>query len=300
MRRVAITGVLLACGLFVTGIFAAAPEPPLPKPPARRSMASPAHRPASVLDNHLLVSWYGSPWTGRMGVLGRWHGQELADGLKKQAAAYAKVSNKQVLPAYELIATVAQPLPGPDGMYRRRESREVIDRMLREAREAGVKLILDVQTGRSTVMDEILYLQPYLEQPEVYLALDPEFSMGTDGVPGRRIGTMRASEVNDAIAVLEFLVLSRRLPSKVLIVHQFTTGMLPDKEQILSSPILDVVLSVDGFGGQALKRSTYRACMRQGMLPFSGFKLFYLQDTNLLEPAEVLALSPAPALVIYQ
>jgi hypothetical protein len=300
MRRVAITGILLACGLFVTATFAAAPAPPLPQPPVRRITAPPVHYPASVLDKNLLVTWYGSPWTGRMGVLGRLRGRELADGLKKQAAAYAKVSSKPVLPAYELIATVAQPQPGRDGRYRRRESREVIDRMLREARAAGVKLILDVQTGRSNVMDEILYLLPYLEQPDVYLALDPEFSMGTDGVPGRRIGTMRASEVNDAIAVLEFLILSRRLPSKVLIVHQFTTGMLPDKEQILSSPLLDVVLSVDGFGGQALKRSTYRACMRQGMLPFSGFKLFYLQDTNLLEPAQVMALSPSPALVIYQ
>jgi hypothetical protein len=301
MRRVAITtAILLACGVFVTVIFADAPMPPLPQPPTRPSRSAPVHRPASVLDKHLLVSWYGSPWTGRMGVLGRLHGQELADGLKKQAAAYAKVSKKPVMPAYELIATVAQPMPGPDGTYRRRESREVIDRMLREARAAGMKLILDVQTGRSTVMDEILYLLPYLEQPDVYLALDPEFSMGTDGVPGRRIGTMRASEVNDAIAVLEFVILSRRLPSKVLIVHQFTTGMLPDKEQILSSPLLDVVLDVDGFGGQALKRSTYRACMRQGMLPYSGFKLFYLQDTNLFEPAEVLALSPPPALVIYQ
>lgn len=301
MRRVAITtGILLACGVFVTVIIAAAPMPPLPKPPERPSRSAPVHRPASVLDNHLLVSWYGSPWTGRMGVLGRLHGQELADGLKKQAAAYAKISKKPVMPAYELIATVAQPMPGPDGTYRRRESREVIDRMLREARAAGMKLILDIQTGRSAVMDEILYLLPYLEQPDVYLALDPEFSMGTDGVPGRRIGTMRASEVNDAIAVLEFVILSRRLPSKVLIVHQFTTGMLPDKAQILSSPLLDVVLDIDGFGGQALKRSTYRACMRQGTLPYSGFKLFYLQDTNLFEPADVLALSPPPALVIYQ
>ena len=129
-----------------------------------------------------------------MGVLGRLRGQELAEGLKKQAAAYAKVSNKQVLPAYELIATVAQPQPGADGRYRRRESREVIDRMLRDARAAGVKLILDVQTGRSTVMDEVLYLLPYLEQPDVYLALDPEFSMGADEVPGRRIGTTENRE----------------------------------------------------------------------------------------------------------
>lgn len=300
MRRAAITGILLACGLFVAGVFAATPSiPPVPHPP-RKPAAKPVTHPSSVLDNHLLVAWYGSPWTGRMGILGRLSGKALADGLKEQAAAYAKVSNKRVLPAYELIATVAQPLPGRDGMYRRRESREVIDRMLGEARKAGVKLILDIQTGRSNVMDEILYLLPYLEQPDVYLALDPEFSMGTDGVPGRRIGTMPASEVNDAIAVLEFLIASRNLPPKVLIVHQFTTGMLPDKERILSSPFLDVVLSVDGFGGQALKRSTYRACMRQGMLPYSGFKLFYIQDTNLLQPAEVMALSPSPSLVIYQ
>jgi hypothetical protein len=100
--------------------------------------------------------------------------------------------------------------------------------------------------------------------------------------------------------VLEFLISSKNLPPKVLIVHQFTTGMLPDKERILASPLLDVVLSVDGFGGQALKRSTYRACMRQGMLPYSGFKLFYIQDTDLLQPAQVLALTPPPALVIYQ
>ena len=80
----------------------------------------------------------------------------------------------------------------------------------------------------------------------------------------------------------------------------FGLGHLRVQPAHLPRPLLDVVLSVDGFGGQALKRSTYRACMRQGMLPFSGFKLFYLQDTNLLEPAQVMALTPSPALIIYQ
>jgi len=111
---------------------------------------------------------------------------------------------------------------------------------------------------------------------------------------------MDADDINWAIGYLAEIAATYRLENRVLIVHQFTTAMLPDKEQILSSPLLDVVLSVDGFGGQALKRSTYRACMRQGMLPFSGFKLFYLQDTNLLEPAQVMALTPSPALIIYQ
>ena len=300
MRR-AVIGIALAGGIFVAATFAAAPpRPPLPPSPSARLVAIPVTHPPSILDKHLLVTWYGSPWTGKMGILGRLQGKALADGLKKQADAYAKVTKKPVLPAYELIAVVAQAQPGSDGMYRRRESREVIDRMLRDARAAGIKLILDIQTGRSTVMSEILSLLPYLEQPDVYLALDPEFSMGSDGIPGRRIGTMRADEVNDAIALLEHVIRRRNLPPKILIVHQFTTGMLPDKERIDASPLLDIVLDMDGFGPPELKRSTYRAVLRQRPLAFTGFKLFYIQDTNLLEPAQVLALTPQPSLIIYQ
>jgi hypothetical protein len=235
-----------------------------------------------------------------MGILGRLSGGALSDGLRQQAKAFASVSDKPVLPAYELIAVVAQPQPGRDGLYRRRESREVIDRMLREARKAGFKLILDVQTGRSTVLRELAYLAPYLAEPDVYLALDPEFSMRSGEVPGRRVGEMRASEVNDAIAVLEHLMARHRLPPKVLIVHQFTMGMLPDKERIWSSPRIDVVLDMDGFGSPALKRHTYRSVLHQRPLEFTGFKLFYIQDTDLLQPSDVLALRPRPSVVIYQ
>ena len=120
------------------------------------------------------------------------------------------------------------------------------------------------------------------------------------GFRGDVIGTMRASEVNDAILVLEQLQDRYHLPPKVLIVHQFTTGMLPDKEKIWESDVVDIVLSADGFGSQALKRNTYGAVLRQHSLEFSGFKLFYIQDTDLLKPAQVLALTPPPAVVIYQ
>jgi len=253
-----------------------------------------------VLDTSLLVTWYGNPWSERMGILGRMDGDALAAGLKRQAAAYAAVTKKQVVPAYELVAVIGQPQPGRDGRYRRRESRQVIDRMLREARAAGFKLILDVQTGHSTVLDELSYLAPYLQEPDVYLALDPEFSMGAGGVPGERIGQMHADDVNDAIAVLEYLQERYLLPPKVLIVHQFTMDMLPDKEKIWSSSTLDVVLVADGFGSPALKRHTYSMVLRQHPLALSGFKLFYIQDTNLLQPSQVVALTPSPSVVIYQ
>ena len=304
MRRVC----LLIAILFLVplALFAAADAVTLPPPPAAPKLFTTPDRPlrsgqsGSVLEKNLLVTWYGNPWSGRMGILGRLEGSALAEGLKRQAAGYAAVTRKPVLPAYELVAVVAQPLPGRDGRYRRRESRHVIDRMLQAARAAGFKLILDVQTGRSTVLAELSYLAPYLQQPDVYLALDPEFSMGTDGVPGKRIGQMQANEVNDAIGVLEYLQARHQLPPKVLIVHQFTTGMLPDKEKIWSSSAVDIVLAADGFGSPALKRHTYATVLRQRSLAFSGFKLFYIQDSELLQPSQVLALTPPPAVIIYQ
>lgn len=304
MRRALLSFAVLAL-LSVTVMSTAAsgtsPAPP-PAPPTLAKSSSKADRAdsSSVLANSLLVTWYGNPWSERMGILGRLDGDALAAGLKKQAAAYAAVTDKRVIPAYELVTIIGQPQPGRDGGYRRRESHAVIERTLKAARAAGFKLILDVQTGHSSVLSELSYLAPYLQEPDVYLALDPEFSMGDGGVPGERIGQMRADDVNDAIDVLEYVQERYRLPRKVLMVHQFTMAMLPDKEKIWSSPALDIVLVADGFGAPALKRHTYSMVLRQHALPFSGFKLFYIQDTDLLQPSQVLALTPAPSVVIYQ
>jgi hypothetical protein len=304
MRPARISLVLVALlTLTVLGAGASGTPPPPPAAPGFTRQSDPsssARQSPRVLDTSLLVTWYGNPWSERMGILGRMKGESLAAGLKRQAAAYAAVTDKSVVPAYELVAVIGQPQPGRDGQYRRRESRQVIDRMLREARAAGFKLILDVQTGHSTVLSELSYLAPYLQEPDVYLALDPEFSMGNGGVPGQRIGQMHADDVNDAIAVLEYLQERYQLPPKVLIVHQFTMDMLPDKEKIWSSSMLDVVLVADGFGSPALKRHTYSMVLRQRSLAFSGFKLFYIQDTDLLQPKQVLALTPSPSVIIYQ
>lgn len=281
---------LLSVTVIAGAGSATSPAPPPPPVPARAGARTPGADTSSVLAGNVLVTWYGNPWSERMGILGRLDDHALAEGLKKQAAAYQAVTDKHVIPAYELVTIIGQPQPGRDGGYRRRESYAVIDRMLRAARAAGFKLILDVQTGHSTVLAELSYLAPYLQQPDVYLALDPEFSMGDGGVPGQRIGEMYAEDVNNAIDVLEYVQERHRLPRKVLMVHQFTMAMLPDKEKIWTSPTIDIVLVADGFGPPALKRHTYSMVLRQHALAFSGFKLFYIQDTNLLEPSQVLSL----------
>ena len=249
------------------------------------------------LDSHLLVTWYGNPHSARMGVLGQATGAERARALQQQAAAYAALTARAVTPAYHLVAVIAQ----PSGDYcRRRESESVVRALLTEARAYGFKLVLDIQPGHASVRGEVDSLRPFLNEPDVYLALDPEFAMQPGQTPGRQIGSMRAADVNAAIEVLEAAIAEHQLPPKVLIVHQFTLAMLPDKQNVRASALVDVVLNMDGFGSQSLKLSSYRAVMRQRQLPFAGIKLFYRQDTNLFAPQQILALQPPPAVVIYQ
>ena len=235
-----------------------------------------------------------------MGVLGQKSGTARADSLRQQAAAYQALTTKKVVMAYHLVAVVAQAAPGVDGMYRRRESTAVIRGLLDEARANGFRLVLDVQPGRSSVRTEVAALRPFLEEPDVYLALDPEFALSEPDIPGRKIGAIRAADINGVLDLLEQLIADGDLPAKVLIVHQFQWGMLPDKAKVRTSPLVDVVLNMDGLGPQALKRSTYRAIDRQGRFAFAGFKLFYQQDSQLFNPAQVMSLSPVPSVVIYQ
>lgn len=292
---VVVAGLLVGCHAARPGEPAAAAQPPSEAPPPEATPPPP--RP--LLSEHLLVTWYGNPRTGRMGVLGRHHGSGLAAGLRKQADAYAPLTRKRVLAAYHLVAVIAQPAAGKDGMSRRRETAETIQRMLDEARANGFKLILDVQPGHSTVKAELNHLRPFLQQPDVYLALDPEFAMPKGEPPGRKIGRMAASDVNDAIDFLDAIVREHTLPPKVLIVHQFTMNMLRDKQNIRDSPVVDVVLDVDGFGDRPLKRAMYTMVTRRP-LEFTGFKLFYEEDTNLMREQDVMRLEPEPAVIIYQ
>jgi hypothetical protein len=235
-----------------------------------------------------------------MGVLGQKTGAARAEALRQQAAAYQELTTKKVLMAYHLVAVVAQAAPGADGKYRRREPASVIQALLDEARANGFRLVLDVQPGRASVRDEVAALRPFLEEPDVDLALDPEFALNEPDVPGHKIGAIRAADINAALDLLEQIIADGELPAKVMIVHQFRWDMLPDKAKVRTSPLVDLVLNMDGFGSQTLKLSTYRAIDRQGRFPFAGFKLFYQQDSQLYSPAQVMSLNPVPSVVIYQ
>ena len=254
-----------------------------------------------LLPGHRIVAYYGNPLVPAMGVLGQGSPDQMLARLQQQAAAYATADPKTpVQPALELIVTVAQGGAGSDGMYRARMDPAMVDQVLGWANSKGYLLILDVQPGRSTFAAEVQPLLPYLQRPNVELAMDPEFAMHGNEVPGQTYGSVDAAAVNEMIQTLGNLVAANHLPPKVLIVHRFRQDMLIDSSAIRPSPLVQVVIDMDGFGSMAEKLSSYNAYIRAQPVQFAGVKLFYQQDRPVFTPQLALGLTPTPSVVIYQ
>lgn len=285
-----------------------------PPPPdtARRVEAPPPRRPererllrGALLPTRRIVAYYGNPLSENMGILGQLPPDQMLARLEREVAAWEQADpGTPVQPALHMIAVVAAGDAGADGKFRIRQPKRAIDRVLSWAERSDAIVFLDIQPGRSTVQAELPHLLPYLRRPHVHLALDPEWAMGSDGIPGRRIGSLDVSAINHAIDTLARLVEEHGLPPKVLVVHRFTQSMVRNLAALDSDPRVQVVLNMDGWGPPSTKIAAYRNFVAPAPVQFKGFKLFYRNDTRgssqMMTPAQILQLSPAPIYIQYQ
>ncbi|MCW2958605.1 MAG: hypothetical protein JWP18_1408, partial [Solirubrobacterales bacterium] len=284
------TGSAAAAG---TGSAAAASDVPKAAPPelpggGRRIF--PARR---------VVAFYGNPQDDELGILGIGPQAKMLAKLEQQAKPYAR-KTRPILPALELIATVAAASPGADGSHTLHTPPELIDRYLRAARKAKALLILDIQPGLNDFPTEMRRYIKWLKEPDVSLALDPEWRVQRGQVPGQVIGSVTAAEVNQTSADLAQLTKANNLPEKLFVIHQFTDGMVTNPELVVNRRGLATVFNVDGFGAKPNKVNKYKALVVGKERFRHGFKLFYKEDLGLMKPASVMALTPRPDLVVYE
>jgi hypothetical protein len=273
------------------------------EPPAKEAKeAGPEELPRggrSLLPEYRLVGFYGAPQDDALGARGIGTPAEASKRLLEQAKAYE--GRKPVMPVYELIATIASAHPGEDGLYRTRQPHSVIKEFLAEARRNRGILLLDIQPGRADFDDEVRRLKRYLDEPDVGLALDPEWHVGPDELPGDVIGSIGATEVNQIAEGLAETVERLDLPEKLFVIHQFTGDMITSKELLVPQDALATVLNVDGFGDAPNKIAKYDELHPKRATGLaSGFKLFYEEDFGLMTPDDVLGLKPPPDLIVYE
>ena len=305
-RRRQATALAVLLGVVVLVVVAVAVgggggDDPAKKPGKEQAAEKPPELPRGgrrIFPDNRVVAFYGAPQDEELGVLGIGSPREAARKLERVTKRYAR-KTRPAIPAMELIAVIAANAPGEDGLWRNRQEPEVIDRYLRAARRAKALLLLDIQPGHSDFLVEARRLERWLREPDVGLALDPEWQ--TPGVqPGTEIGSATSQQVNAVSAWLAEIVREENLPEKLFVVHQFTKDMIVDKERVKQRPGLAITMNVDGFGDRPNKISKYREFTSEAVRFHDGFKLFYKEDVNLMTPRAVLNLKPPPDLVIYE
>ena len=270
--------------------------------------AGPAPIAGALLPKSRIVAYYGNPHSRKMGVIGEYPEQQMLAMWDRTVASWKAADPKTpVIPAIHLVTVVAQGAPGADGMWRRWEDSSMIERTYKWAKSRNGILFLDIQASHSTLQKELPRLLPWLSRPDVHLGVDPEFYMHYEregARPSSKIGMMMASDVNYVIRTLDKLVADKKIPPKILVVHRFTKKMVPDAENIRPTSRVQVVMHMDGWGPPWLKFDSYRDYIVDHPVQYTGFKIFYHNDTKkgdaLLTPSELLQLRPKLSYIQYQ
>jgi len=262
--------------------------------------------PGAILPFKRVVAYYGNLYSKKMGILGELPPNEMLARLHQAVQEWQKADpSTPVQPALHYIAVVASGDPGKDHMYRHRMPFKQIDTVLYLAKKAHAIVFLDIQVSLSNIRSELPLLEKYIEMPQVHIGIDPEFSMKDGTLPGRKIGTFDAADINYVSDYLAKVVRKYNLPPKIFIVHRFTRKMVTNYKEIKLHKEVQFVMNMDGWGEPDLKTGTYRNFIYPEPVQFTGFKLFYKNDIkkaphHMLTPAEVLKYKPYPIYIQYQ
>ncbi|MFI0242173.1 hypothetical protein [Streptomyces sp. NPDC016845] len=281
----------------------AAPGSPSTSPQATRRRPELPRGGREIFPEHRLVGYCGLPGAAALGRLGTGDLDDRVAEIERRARAYA--DGRTVLPVLELLAVVANSDAGPDGLYRSRTPDATIRTFHEAARDHKALLLLNIQPGRASPLDEVKALREWLAEPDVGIALDPEWEMGPGQVPGDTYGHTSGAELTRTAAYLASLVEEHDLPEKVFVYHQVAESVVQEERRLKVPDGVAVVKSADGIGSPHLKRETWHR-LADTLPPrlHTGFKLFFEEDAEgggrLMTPDEVLALTPRPGYVMYE
>ena len=247
-----------------------------------------------LFPRYRLIGYAGYPGSPGMGRLGIGDLDERVEEIEPELGDF--VGDREPMPTLELIASIAHPVPGADGSYRTHAPDEVIDDYLAAANRHDAILLLNIQTGAVPFLEEVQNFEEWLVEPNVGVALDPEWAVEPGQVPGEVYGRTSGEELNEVAAYLADLVEEHGLPEKAMVYHQVHEGVVQDEGDFVAHDGVVAIKSVDGIGHPNDKVATFdRVNESTPDHVRGGFKLFLEEDAvfgPIMTAEEVAELDP--------
>ena len=263
---------------------------PGPRPQARPPAGG------GYLSKYQLITFYGSPWGRALGILGNYPRKQMTEYIYGLVAEYQPLDSRHAMCTWHMVTTVANQNP-PE--YRHVVDIPTIEVWVASADFYECAVILDIQPGHVTIEEEFNRISRFLYNPHVHLAIDPEFDMVGEQIPGISVGQTPASDINWVQNELQKIA-NQIGVNKVLMLHQFKDSMLPDKGNIINYPNVETVIDSDGTFNTDIKISNYLQYANEPAMEYGAIKIFYEYDPWIMTPEQVQNLSPRPAIIIYQ
>jgi hypothetical protein len=250
-----------------------------------------------VFPGRRMVALYGHPGDPGLGVLGEQPVDAAIVRAQQLAASYQAFVGEPVVPAFEIIVTVAAGATGSN-VHPMEKFRPWVE----AARNAGVYVVLDLQPGDAHFLAQARLYEELLRYPNVGLALDPEWRVQPGHQHMVQIGSVDAAEINEVGQWLAQLTRDHHLPQKVFMLHQFTLGMISSRPALVTDyDDLRVVIHADGFGSPGAKHNTWNTLHLDAPANIGwGWKNFYDEDRPTFTPQETVNVSPEIVFVSYQ
>lgn len=248
------------------------------------------------------IALYGHPTYPQLGALGEQGPQESVERVKDLAEYYEAHTDAEIIPTFEIIVTMASSAPGADGNYSAVVDFDDLDPYIEAADEHDVYVVLDLQPGHNDFLTQAKLFEDYLKEPNVGLALDPEWRLAPGQVHMQQIGSVDAVEINETTEWLAELTAEHELPQKMVVLHQFRLSMIQNRQDVKTDhPEIAMVLHADGHGTANQKFDTWEALQQD--LPedmYMAWKNFYRQDDPMFSPKQTFDVEPKPWFVSYQ
>jgi hypothetical protein len=267
---------------------------------------------------HRFVAYYGHPDSTGMGVLGQQSSAAATYDAMGSLLEEYDTGDATVVPTFNVIATVAHnggSTGRPDDLFEANRPYYVdysvmhpperFAEYVEMADEVDGYVVLDFQPGRNSFLYQVQQYEELLRHPRVGVALDPEWRLGSGQTHLSQIGTASAEEINETIDWLADLVREEGLPQKLVLIQQFKTSMISDREDLTDREEIALVIQMDGEGQTALsqKDDSYQA-IKAGAEDAHwnwGWKNFVERDTPRPNtPEETLSKDPQPVYISYQ